>query len=115
MTRPLDSTAPRSEARDGGAAVPELAGLAEAEEFFEALAVRYDPRVLDAHRLQIMKVFGLALGSWLAAHPGAEGTARLGAAARALRQAHDVFAEDGRFAERRNPFAPGLVQLGRRR
>ena len=96
-------------------AIPELAGLSEAEEFFEALGVRFDPHVLDAHRLHVMKAFGLALGSWLAANPGADPPALRAAAARALQEAHGVFAEDHRAADRRNPFAPGLVQLGRAR
>lgn len=95
--------------------LPELAGLAEAEDFFEALGVRHDPRVLAAHRLQVMKAFGLALSSWLSANPGAPPAARRGAAARALREAHAVFADEARSAERRNPFAPGLVRLGVRR
>lgn len=95
--------------------IPELDGLAEAEEFFEALAVPFDARVLDRHRLQILKVFGLALGSWLGANPAADAVGRRAAAARALRQAHDVFAEEARATERRNPFAPGLVHIGKRR
>ena len=93
---------------------PELAGLTEAEDFFAALGVPHDPRVLDAHRLHVMKAFGLALGSWATANPDAEPAARRRAAARALREAHDVFAEEARAAERRNPFASGLVQLGLR-
>jgi nitrogenase-stabilizing/protective protein len=94
------------------ALLPELAGLSEAEEFFDALGVAYDPRVLDAHRLHVLKVFGLALASWLAVNRGADEAARRAAAARALREAHGVFAEEARAPERRNPFAPGLVQLG---
>ncbi|HEX9399520.1 MAG TPA: nitrogenase-stabilizing/protective protein NifW [Anaeromyxobacter sp.] len=94
--------------------LPELAGLSEAEEFFEALGVRHDPRVLDAHRLHVLKTFGLAVESWLAANPEADAPARRRAIARALREAHDVFAEERRGEERQNPFAPGLVQLRRR-
>ena len=93
-------------------AVPELRNLFEAEEFFEALGQRYDRRVLDAHRLQIMKVFGLALGSWLRSNPDASERERRDAAARALREAHDVFAEDDERPPG-NPFSPGLVQLRR--
>lgn len=96
------------------APVAELAGLTEAEEFFEALGLRYDPRVLAAHRLQVLKVFGLALESFLEANPGADPPARRAAAARALREAHAAFAAEAQGA-RRNPFAPGLVQLGRPR
>ena len=97
------------------APLPELAGLSEAEEFFDALGVRHDPRVLDAHRLHVLKAFGLAVESWLTANPGADVAERRAAVARALREAHDVFAEAGRAAERPNPFSPGLVQLRRRR
>lgn len=94
--------------------IPELAGLTEAEEWFEALGVAFDPRVLDAHRLHVVKSFGLAAQSWLDANPAAEAGARRAALARALRAAYDVFAEEG-TAPRQNPFAPGLVQLGRPR
>lgn len=89
---------------------PELAGLAEAEEFFGALGVPFEPRVLEGHRLQVLRVFGLAAESWLAANPGADPGARRGALARALRAAHAAFAGAG---DRRacNPFAPGLVRL----
>ncbi|HEX9050910.1 MAG TPA: nitrogenase-stabilizing/protective protein NifW [Anaeromyxobacter sp.] len=95
-----------------GPAPPELAGLAEAEDFFEALGVAYDPRVLDAHRLQVVKTFGLAVESWLESHPDAGAGERRAALARALRAAHAAFAEEGPPA--RNPFAPGLVRLRRR-
>jgi hypothetical protein len=95
--------------------VPELAGLAEAEDFFEALCVRYDPHVLDAHRLHVLKTFSLAFESWLGRNPDADEDVRRFAAARALREAHGVFAEASTERERRNPFAPGLVQLGRPR
>lgn len=90
--------------------VPELAGLAEAEDFFDALGVAGDARVLGAHRLQVLKVFGLAVESWLAANPGAGPDARRAALARALREAHAAYAEDG-GPPACNPFAPGLVRL----
>jgi Nitrogen fixation protein NifW len=96
-----------------GAPIPELDGLSEAEEFFDALAVPYDARVLAAHRLHVVKAFGLAAEAWLSTNPEADAAARRRALASALRQAHDVFADDVRAAQRRNPFAPGLVQLGR--
>jgi hypothetical protein len=92
-----------------------LAGLSEAEEFFGALGVAFEPRVLDAHRLHIMKGFGLALAAWLEANPEATESERWQAAAGALRAAHDVWAEGSPERKRRNPFAPGLVQLGRPR
>jgi hypothetical protein len=98
------------------APVPELEGLSEAEEFFEALGVSFDPEVLGRHRLRIVKLFGLALGSWLEANQGATAAERRSAAARALREAHEAFDDDEDDVRwRPNPFAPGLVQLGRRR
>ena len=95
-------------------ALPELAGLSEAEEFFEALGVPYHPRVLDARRLHVMKAFGLAIASWLGTNAGAGAGERRRAVAGALREAYAAFAagEDGPGAC--NPFAPGLVRLGRR-
>ncbi len=92
---------------------PELADLSEAEEFFEALGVPYDARVLDGHRLQVMKTFGLAAASWLAANAGAGAEERRAALGRALREAHAAFAEEAR-PRACNPFAPGLVRLRRR-
>lgn len=91
--------------------IPELAGLSEAEDFFEALGVRWEPRVVEAHRLHILRIFGLALEAWLDANPDADAAARRAAAAGALREAHAAFADE---APRRNPFAPGLVRLRRR-
>jgi hypothetical protein len=97
-------------------AVPELAGLSEAEEFFEALGVHFEPGVLSRHRLRIVKLFGMALSSWLAVNPSASAAERRAAAAGALREAHDAFAcDDDDLRWRPNPFAPGLVQLGRTR
>jgi hypothetical protein len=57
-----------------------------------------------------MKVFGLALESWLAANPGADAAARRQAMVRALREAHAVFAAE----DARDPFGPALVVLRRR-
>jgi hypothetical protein len=95
--------------------IPELAGLSEAEEFFQALGVPFDPEVLYGHRLRIVKLFGLAVGSWLDANPGASPAERRAAAARALREAHDAFSDEDDARWRPNPFAPGLVQLRRPR
>lgn len=97
------------------APVAELAGLIEAEDFFEALGVPFEAGVLAAHRLHILKLFGLALGAWLDANPGADAATRRAAAARALREAHGAFADDERAPRPANPFAPGLVRLGRPR
>jgi hypothetical protein len=95
------------------APIPELEGLSDAEEFFDALGVAYDPQVLAAHRLHVAKAFGLSIEAWLSTNPDADGATRRRALASALRQAYDAFADDVRAPQRRNPFAPGLVQLGR--
>jgi nitrogenase-stabilizing/protective protein len=97
-----------------GGVPPELAGLSDAEDFFEALGVPFQPAVLSAHRLQIMKLFGLASESWLEANPAAPTSARRDALVRALREAHAVFAEESSPLAS-SPFgAPRLVRLGRR-
>lgn len=41
--------------------IPELNACEEAEDFFQALGVAYEPRILDAHRLPILRRFGDAL------------------------------------------------------
>ncbi len=97
-------------------AIPELAGLVEAEDFFEALGVPYEPGVLAAHRLRVMKLFGLAAETWLAADAADAATpdARRAALARALREAYAAFAEEDDRPPACNPFAARLVQLRRR-
>lgn len=98
------------------AGLPELEGAAEAEDFFEALGVPFDPQVLARHRLQVMKVFGLALEAWLAANPDGDARARRAAAAGALREAHLAFAGDEAGAPAcRELFGPPPVRLGWRR
>lgn len=93
-----------------------LAGAQEAEDFFEALGVPFEPRVLAAHRLQVMKVFGLALDAWLGENPEADAAARRAAAAGALREAHLAFADAAAKAPAcRELFGAPLVRLGRRR
>lgn len=95
--------------------LPELEAAREAEDFFEALGVPFDPRVLAAHRLQVMKLFGLALEAWRGVNPGADARARRAAAAGALREAHQAFADEvERATARCEVFGPPLVRLGRR-
>ena len=43
-----------------GAPLPELGEVERAEDFFEALGVSYDRRVVSAHRTQILRLFGKA-------------------------------------------------------
>jgi hypothetical protein len=98
------------------AELPELSGAREAEDFFEALGVPFDPRVLAGHRLQVMKIFGLALEAWLTANPGGDVRARRAAAAGALREAHLAFADEAAPpAACRELFGAPLVRLGVRR
>jgi hypothetical protein len=97
-----------------GGVPPELAGLSEAEEFFEALGVPFLPAVLAVRRLQILKLFGLASEAWLEANRAAPAVVRREALARALREAHAVFAGESSPLVS-SPFgAPRLVRLGRR-
>ena len=98
------------------AEIAELAGAREAEDFFEALGVPFEPRVLARHRLQVMKIFGLALQAWMGENPGADAATRRAAATGALREAHLAFAEEVRPAPPcRELFGAPLVRLGRRR
>ncbi len=52
--------------------IPELHGCEEAEDFFRALGVSFDPAALSAHRLPILRRFGELLVEIVDAHPGAE-------------------------------------------
>ena len=94
---------------------PELAEVSEAEEFFDALGVAFRPSVLAAHRLQIMKLFGLASEAWLEANPTAPAGARREALSRLLRGAHDAFADHSSRSARSPIGAPRLVNIGRHR
>ncbi len=96
------------------APIPELEGLSEAEEFFEALGVPFDAAVLDAHRLRIMKLFGLVAEAWLDANPEADAAARRAALARGLREAHAAFADEDAPPGCDVFGGPRLVTLGRR-
>jgi len=79
-----------------GAPLPELGEVERAEDFFEALGVAYDRRVLSAHRTQILRLFGKAVTALEATAPflGEEG---MRATLRgALRDAHDAVAAGAR-------------------
>jgi hypothetical protein len=93
--------------------VPELHGLSEAEDFFEALGVAADPAILSAHRLRVMKRFGMSLAALVAEGLPADPAARRIALAQALREAHELVsrnvAREGLLGGTR---APPLVQLG---
>ncbi len=79
-----------------GAPLPEFGEVEQAEDFFEALGVSYDRRVVAAHRTQILRLFGKALTALEATAPflGEEG---MRATLRgALRDAHDAVAAGAR-------------------
>jgi nitrogenase-stabilizing/protective protein len=71
--------------------LPELAGLGDAEEIFEALGVPYQAAVLRAFRLHVMRRFGLCVEAFLAERPCASERERRAALRRLLREAHDTF------------------------
>lgn len=52
--------------------IPELHACEEAEDFFEALHVPFDPPVLSTHRVPILRRFGEMLVDIADRHPGAE-------------------------------------------
>jgi hypothetical protein len=53
--------------------IPELHACGEAEDFFAALEVGFDPVVLEAHRLPILRRFGELLVEISERHRGAPG------------------------------------------
>lgn len=75
-----------------------LRGLSAAEDFFRALDVDYDPRVLDVARLHILRRFG----ELLERHPASDvdDEATLGRCRKLLRTAYDDFVN-------RSPLANG--------
>lgn len=86
-----------------------LARLTEAEEWFEALGVPFDPAALATVRLAVLRRFGLELQA-IAAAPGQADAARLDAARGALATAYaTALARQRRGAVYRGP----LVQLRR--
>ncbi len=97
-------------------ALPELDGLESAEDFFAALRVPFDARVLAVSRLHVMRRFGRALEALLRDARGASEAERREALRGALRDAHATFEratplEEGDFGVQR---AARPVRLGRR-
>jgi hypothetical protein len=68
--------------------IPELNACEEAEDFFEALGVPYDAKVLEAHRLPILRRFGDALVAISDQHPGEREDILRGFVRAALREAY---------------------------
>lgn len=69
---------------------PELVGLVEAEDFFEALQVPYQPASLGPVRLRVMKQFGMKLRSLTANGLPEDPDGRRVLARTALKEAHDL-------------------------
>ncbi len=97
--------------------LPELAGLSDAEEIFEALGVPYDARILRAYRLHVMRRFGICVEAFLAERPMASEGERRAALRTALKQAHDTFTRSTPREEKLFRVLQGgpLVPLGKRR
>jgi nitrogenase-stabilizing/protective protein len=110
-------TAPAEERAGGaGTALPELEGLESAEDFFAALRVPFDARVLAVSRLHVMRRFGRAMDELLRGGRGASEAETREALRGALRDAHATFEratplEEGDFGVLR---AARPVRLGRR-
>jgi nitrogenase-stabilizing/protective protein len=68
--------------------LPELNACEEAEDFFQALGVPFEPRVLEAHRLPILRRFGDALLALADRHPGERDDILRGFVRAALREAY---------------------------
>lgn len=112
------STAERS---PGGEDVTfdELQQLTEAEAWFEALGVAFDPAVLAPIRLAVLKNFGMELQA-IAARLGATDAEKLAGARIALTHAYDTLRRRPPGAKRillggGDDAAAPLVQLGRPR
>jgi hypothetical protein len=93
------------------APLPELAQAERAEDFFEALEISYDRRIVSVHRLEILRLLGMARASLEASLPSPGEAMRRATLRAALREAHD------RLARGEAPAPPlraaGLVQLRR--
>ena len=90
--------------------LPELAGMTEAEELFEALGVRLDPGRARLAAAPDPRRFGLAVDALLRERPDASPSERRSALRHALREAHEACAERADLT----PFRSGLalVRLG---
>ncbi len=98
------------------AALPELEGLESAEDFFAALGVPFDARVLAVSRLHVMRRFGREMDALLRGARGASEAETREALRGALRDAHAVFEratplEEGDFGVQR---AARPVKLAKR-
>ncbi len=79
--------------------IPELHACEEAEDYFAALDVAFEPPVLTAHRIPILRRFGEMLVDVVDRHPGADEATLRNLARAALQEAY--------HAERLGKPAPG--------
>jgi hypothetical protein len=93
--------------------LPELEQAEQIEDFFEALGVRYDRRVVAVHRTQILRLLGAAVAALEPSMPFLGEVALRATLQGALREAHD------HLASGEPPILPvrggDVVQLRRRR
>lgn len=68
--------------------IPELHACEEAEDFFAALGVAYEAKVLAAHRLPVLHRFGEMLVDIVDRHPGADEATLRRLARAALQEAY---------------------------
>jgi nitrogen fixation protein NifB len=103
-------------AAQAGARLPDLSALDGAEEFFEALGVPFDPRVLAVHRLHVLRRFGLEREA-IDREGGLSDPDRLQRYRAALAGAHDLFTRSTARDEKlfRVFGAPQLVSIHRPR
>ncbi len=85
--------------------IPELHACEEAEDFFAALDVPFEPPVLAAHRLPILRRFGDMLVEIVDRHPGADDATLRSLARAALQEAYHA-ERLGRPAHGRGAAAP---------
>lgn len=83
-----------------GKTVDDLGGLERAEEFLDFFGLAYDPHVLEANRLPILKAFGREVAEIEARRPAPGEHEKLDLYARALERAYARFASPSREAAR---------------
>ena len=94
----------RSAARSATERLGAFRRAGTAEEYFAALGVAYEPRVLAVSRLHILRHFGAQAAQIEAEHAGGAGAATdetvLAAYRRALQSSHDAFTSAGALDHR---------------
>jgi hypothetical protein len=90
----------------------EMGRIDTAEDLFELLEVSFDPAVLVAHRVQVLKRFGMELNVVERRDPPLSQAERRQVYAAALQRTHDLYARGGSDIEPfLRPRPRGLVTL----